>query len=364
MNDILMKLIKLLLILILIVAIIVIGYVIYLFATYERIEDETQIEMTGEAQSTTLKWEETHSVMTYNIGFGAYSQDFTFFMDEGEEVKGRSFTEVEENVNSAMGIIEGYDPDFIALQEVDVSSDRSYEMDQSQMIQDKFTNYQSAEAINYDSAYLFYPVTDPIGSSLSEIMTLSKVTMNESVRRSVPIDAGINKFFDLDRCYMVSEIDVDNGKKLYLYNVHLSAYGAGANIKEQQLEMLFGDMQEKAGNGHYVIATGDFNNDLSSSYVKYNGEEAPEEEGWAQPINEDLIPRDFVLLNTYDADGEFPSTRKADIPYNVESPEDSTRVTVDGYIVSDNIKVVSHKVINTDYMYSDHMPVYLEFGFY
>lgn len=36
-------------------------------------------------------------------------------------------------------------------------------------------------------------------------------------------------------------------------------------------------------------------------------------------------------------------------------------VTLDGFIISDNIECVSYDNINTGYTYSDHDPVYLEF---
>jgi len=36
-------------------------------------------------------------------------------------------------------------------------------------------------------------------------------------------------------------------------------------------------------------------------------------------------------------------------------------VTLDGFIISDNIECVSYEDINTGYSYSDHDPVYLKF---
>ena len=36
-------------------------------------------------------------------------------------------------------------------------------------------------------------------------------------------------------------------------------------------------------------------------------------------------------------------------------------MTLDGFIVSDNVKVTSYEVLNTGYRYSDHEPVVMKF---
>ena len=46
------------------------------------------------------------------------------------------------------------------------------------------------------------------------------------------------KLVDLDRCYSVSRVPLENGRELVLYNFHLSAYTSDGTIAEEQLEML------------------------------------------------------------------------------------------------------------------------------
>ncbi len=55
--------------------------------------------------------------------------------------------------------------------------------------------------------------------------------------------------------------------------------------------------------------------------------------------------------------GLRPSTRNTDIPY---SPE-SFVVTLDGFIVSDNVQPDYVDVVDTGFLYSDHNPVELRF---
>ena len=78
------KILKYLGIIVLIVLVLLLAYIIYLFASYHRIPDNQplQVEQTKESISSgdTLTTEKEYSALTYNIGFGAYTPDFSFFM--------------------------------------------------------------------------------------------------------------------------------------------------------------------------------------------------------------------------------------------------------------------------------------------
>ena len=53
------------------------------------------------------------------------------------------------------------------------------------------------------------------------------------------------------------------------------------------------------------------------------------------------------------------SSRMTDIPYDKEN---SYVVTLDGFIISDNIQCLNYNTIVTDYAYSDHEPVSFQFS--
>lgn len=65
---------------------VVLGYVVYVAAEYDRIEDNLQLTVASVAPSSTAQTDVEYRIVTYNIGFGAYSPDFSFFMDSGENV--------------------------------------------------------------------------------------------------------------------------------------------------------------------------------------------------------------------------------------------------------------------------------------
>ena len=164
------------------------------------------------------------------------------------------------------------------------------------------------------------------------------------------------KLLDLDRCYSVQRIPAAGGHELVLYNFHLSAYTSDGTIANQQLEMLFADMQAEYDAGNWTIAAGDFNKDLIGDGGASFGVTGPEYT-WAQPIPPEIVPGGFSIIAPYNEEAPIPSCRNADRPYG----EDDFCVTVDGFIVSANVEAAAAAVADTGFAWSDHNPVYLDF---
>jgi len=335
---------------------VVVIYVAYLFLSYSRIPDMQPLETEG-AAGEPVKRGESYTALIQNIGFGAYTADFTFFMDGGTESWAESRESVIDCVTAAADTAKGHDPDFILFQEVDFDSTRSYHIDESSILETFFEEYQTTFAVNYHSAFLAYPFTQPHGASNSGIMTLNRVgEVSSAVRRSLPISESVSKFLDLDRCYSKTSIPVEGGGELVLYNVHLSAYGGSDEIRTAQMTMLFEDMAEEYRNGNYCVCGGDFNHDFTGdSTQKLNGG-AEVDFGWAQPFPEDLLPSCIIRCDDYE--GELaPTCRNCDIPYE----EGNFVIIVDGFLVTDNVEVERVQNIYTAFSYSDHCPVVLDF---
>lgn len=331
------------------------AYAAYVFIAYYRLPDMLELEVDGAADAQ-ARTGETYAAVSYNVGFGAYSADFGFFMDGGDSARARSEADVRKNISGALGKLISLDADVIFIQELDVDGDRSRHVDQVEMANTAFPDASRVFAQNYDSPYLFYPLTEPIGSARAGIMTISRFGITSALRRSLPIDTGIMKLVDLDRCYSVSRVEVENGRELVLYNVHLSAYTADESIVRGQLEMLCADMAAEYAAGNYVVCGGDFNCDLPGDSQEIFGVSG--DFGWAQPFNTALLPEGFSLVTPLNRDAPVPSSRNADGAY-VEGV--SFVVTLDGFIVSDNVSVVEANAVDTGFAYSDHNPVYMEF---
>ena len=343
---------------ILLVLIIILGsYVAYLFIDYDRIEDNLALDIADNTSALTPVGKEL-KMLSYNIGFCAYTQDFSFFMDGGSESRAKSEQSVNDVLDGIDKLLQQENADIVLLEEVDENADRSHHVDQRTFFTKNSNDCDAVFATNFDSAYLFYPFTKPHGKSLSGLLTLSKFDIRSSTRRSLPVEDSVMKIVDLDRCYSVSTLPTDNGKELVLYTVHLSAYTSDGTIATKQLEMLVSDMKAQYDKGNYVICGGDFNKDLlldSGAIFGVSGEEYT----WAQAFPTDILSgTGLSLVAPIDENNPVATCRNTDEVYKEEG---QFNVTLDGFIVSDNVEVSNSSVIDTKFMYSDHNPVYMNF---
>ena len=355
------------------------GYIIF---SYKRIGD-VSLDVEGNAAKNVLSLDETYNMATYNIGFGAYSQDYTFFLDTGYDINGeetcgyystaRSKEEVNFNVNGAINTVKSLDLDFVLLQEVDVKSTRSYKINQNDMFKESLSEYDNVFAINFDTAYLPYPLYDMHGKSLAGLSTFSRYKIKSANRYEYTISDNLSKLFDIDRCFSVSNVEVENGKTLYVINSHMSAYDKGGVIRQTQLKELNDFISNCLNEGNYVIVGGDFNHDLLTNNPDFNYDmtNRPFENKLRNPdwlsayFNEN---KESPLVDGFRvvASDNVPTCRNNDIEWD---PSLTFKCVVDGFVVSNNIEIITHYNVETKdgklgldgFSYSDHEPAYIEF---
>lgn len=337
---------------------IILVYVGYVFFSYGRIADNEPVEITQKAKMNQAATNKEYKISTFNIGYGSYTPDYTFFMDGGKQSKAVSEASVVKNISGVIDTTKKIDPDFALFQEVDEKATRSRGVDEVTQINQQFSDYTSVFATNYDSAFLMYPVLDPIGKSKSGILTLSNHEIETSTRYSLPIETNFNKFFDLDRAFTVSKIPVENGKYLMLYNVHLSAYIKDQKIQKEQVHKLFEHMENEYKKGNYVVGGGDFNHDLLDSSTETFKNDTTEEYTWLQPFPKEELPKNLQVATLSETKIPVPSVRNLDKPY---TKGESFVALIDGFIVSDNVENVSGKVSDAEFENSDHNPVEMTF---
>ena len=379
----------------------ILAYLSHILLGYYRIGDKKLDIDRGENTKEVVKVGDVLSAATYNIGFGAYSQDFTFFLDTGYDANGKetcgsrgtakSLKEVNFNTNGIIDTLKTLNPDFIMMQEVDIHSARSYYVNQDKRAQENFAGYDHIFANNFHTAFLPYPFYDMHGDAQSGLSTFSryKVTPDSANRKSYTVSDSMSKIFDLDRCYSYMTVEVSNGKKLYVVNSHMSAYDEGGVIRAKQVEEIRALLELVAQNDDYLILGGDFNHDLlrhnplyknGDGSFKYTNENKPygetkkdptwvsqlfREDGTSpltDPIKVGNVNKQYQIF----ASDSAPTCRNNDIIW-VEGR--TYVVTVDGFVCSENIEMLSVETIATNngnlgtryFAYSDHQPVKLSF---
>ena len=364
------------------VILLILGYVGYIVFSYSRIGDKS-LSITNNSKQEEVLTNKDYRCITYNLGFGAYSQDFTFFLDTGYDLEGKSTcghyskakskNDVIFNTNGAINTVKEQNIDFALFQEVDTNSTRSHHVNQDQMIKEEFEAYDHIHAVNFNTAYLPYPLYDMHGKSKAGLTTISKYKIEEAKRIEYPISNSLSKFFDLDRCFSYSKIKVENGKNFYLVNSHMSAYDKGGKIRQQQIDKLNQFLSECKERQDYVLIGGDFNHDLitNNPNYSYTSENRPFDVGKKDP---DWVSYFFdenqksPLVEGYQvyASDNNPTCRNNDMEW---VPGETYVCAVDGFIASNNIKVNFVNNIQTKngnkgldgFAYSDHEPSLISF---
>ena len=196
-----------------------------------------------------------YSIITYNIGYlsgmtnnKAIAKPKDLFDKNLEKVK-KEFR----LLNS----------DFIAFQEIDYASARSYKVNQQNEIAELGYNFL-AQAINWDETYVPFPYWPPsmhFGRMLSGQSILSKYPLKNHQR--IVLERVKNNPFYRDALYLerlaqVVTVTIEN-KDLIIINVHLESYDKPT--RERQLDVVI-DLFNKYKNDYPTILLGDFNSDI------------------------------------------------------------------------------------------------------
>ena len=335
-----------------ILVVFILALVAFLTVTEYNPPATQEIEIHGVARET-LEPGQSVSVVTWNAGYGGLSRQADFFMDGGDGVRTVSHDGVLANLAGIEDELAALDPDFIFLQEVDQDSERTHGINERARIATAFAPaYASAYALNYDVAYVPYPLP-PIGAVESGIMTLSRMQPSSAERVQLPCPFSWPvRLGNLKRCLLVERVPIQGGTaELVLVNLHLEAYddGEGKAAQTAQLAQL---LQEERARGNYVIAGGDFNQSFSNVDTSM------------YPLqDDDLWQCGYIDVGslgdglTAVMDNATPTCRSLDRPY-----DDSANFQfymIDGFIVSDNVHIDALETIDADFEFTDHNPVLL-----
>lgn len=310
----------------------------------------------GRAQKR-LKMGDTVNIVSWNIGFGALGDNADFFMDGGTQVKPSTKERVQENIAAITDFLSGEEADLLLLQEVDEKSTHSYYIDERAMIAQGLEkaglSYENWMAYNFKTLFVPYPIP-PVGREQAGQVTFSAYPATEGERVSLPCPFSYPvRLANLKRCLLVNRIPIeDSDRELVVVNFHLEAYDDGAG-KEAQTRALADFLQEEVNKGNYVIAGGDFNQTLDT--VELSKYPQQDEKLWEPGIIE---TESFSCMQSL-MDDRLPSCRSLDRPYDSRSPLFQYYV-IDGYLVSDNLKVEKLETVDLGFVNSDHNPVRLQ----
>lgn len=278
-------------------------------------------------------------IVTYNVGYASGLTNLSGHNASQEEY--------EENLGMIIAALKGVEPDFVATQEIDFDSERSYRQNQPRRIAEALGLRYHADALTWDKKYLPFPYWPPkenfgrirSGQSIISGFPIVRHWKQTLVRPKNPFwyDA-----FYLDRIAQGAEINVDD-KPLVIVNVHLEAYKPDTR-EEESLEVIEALKQHM---DKPVIVLGDFNS----------------RPPWATRPSRDRALANFLEMEglykaipkpVYERDGE-----KKHFTASSKQP----RSSIDHIFYNDHIERLEARVMQDAGTGSDHLPVMMEFSF-
>lgn len=196
---------------------------------------------------------DTLSVMTYNIGYLSG-------MTNNEPVPSDPALYAA-NLEKAIDLIRGADPDIIGFQEIDFGAERSIGVQQLDTLAQRLSYPAGAQAVNWDVRYLPFPYGAPsvhYGQTLSGQAILSRFPIADH-RRHVLAETSrpyLSRVFYLDRLAQVADLVIGQDT-LSVVNVHLEAFEKPVRLT--QADEVRDLLAELVATDRPVLLIGDFN---------------------------------------------------------------------------------------------------------
>ena len=288
-------------------------------------------------------------VVSWNIGYAGLGKASDFFMDGGKQVRAAGPNIMGGYLNGIADTLSAGNYDLVLLQEVDIESGRTFNVNQAQ----RLSRGSSAFALNYSCPFVPYPLP-PIGKVNSGLLTTTDLHIEQAERISLPCPFSWPiRTANLKRCLLVSYLPIDGSdRQLVLVNLHLEAYDDGAG-KVAQTKQLMDFLRSEYDKGNYVIAGGDFNQVFPGGLEAYpNAHPDLWEPGL---LDESSLPEGF----SYAFDLSVPSCRLLNQPYDPADTANTQHYVIDGFILSPNVTLESVETLDLGFENSDHNPVHI-----
>jgi endonuclease/exonuclease/phosphatase family metal-dependent hydrolase len=292
------------------------------------------------------------NMLIWNLGYGGLDKGMDFFYDGGKEVRTPK-QQLLSNIKQITEYLAANDSlDFMLLQEVDVKSRRSYHVNEVDSLKKELTAFQAYYGKNYDVFFVPLPMSNPMGSVNSGLLSLSQNIPAMVERISFPGHyAWPKRLFMLDRCFLVMHYPLANNKELLIINTHNEAYDDGS-IRDQQMAFLRNYLLTEYNKGNYIIVGGDWNQCPPELHPEFNGE-------IFDTVNNKGIGAGFPESGwNWAYDNSVPTNRRLDVSYK----KGVTLTTIiDFFLLSPNISQIKCRTIDLRFENSDHQPVMLQF---
>lgn len=296
---------------------------------------------------------DTFCIFSWNIGYAGLSREMDFFYDGGKQTR-ISKEKTFRNIESISNFIRSIESDIYLLQEVDISSKRSWNIDQLSYISNHLLSYYAYFGLNYSAVFVPIPILHPMGKVESGLASFTRLLPSEVVRYSYPPrEAWPSRIFSLKRCILVTTIPLKNNRNLIVINTHNSAFDKG-EMRKGEMKFLKEFLLSEYQKGNYIVVGGDWNQTppIQDSLIHFD-RNAGTKNFRPLHIEQNYMPEGWLWLST-----GYPTNRFTDIPYKKGTSQETL---LDFFLISPNIKALKVETFDLKFEYSDHQPVRIKF---
>lgn len=309
--------------------------IFYFINDYKPLKIE-KANLVKEGKSLTIT-ESNIKVLTWNLGNGRFGDKEGIIKSNISKYEKKTY--IDKNIENIKKIISITDFDVGFFQEIDYKKSIS--------ISNIKNDFYSFFVYNYKDFFL------PFKKINMGCLTISKFKAIEHLRISLPIHMIPLRFFTPKSSILTSRINIKN-KYIIFMNIHIAIIDKKQKLQKRQLEYLKKIIIEEYDKGNSVIVGGDWNMILPG-IEKEKFSKISNAGKWKNVFNylpDDWTPNKWKWAYSNDS----PSIRATDKPY---SKEESYTTTFDGFLLSPDIDIINVEVVDMNFKYSDHQPVYM-----
>lgn len=288
----------------------------------------------------------TITLTTWNIGFAGLGAEGDAISDGGKSFIPMSGEWVGRNLDGIVDTLGQLQQDVLLLQEVSQHSLMSW----WQPVYDRIAATRPDWQFTFRLDIATWGLPFPLAVDHGTVVGLGANPANVQII-PLPLEPGYTAGL-IKRRYALQVVRVPmqgSAAQWVIVNLHLSPFDQGGVTRKEQFTALMAFAAGEYGKGNHVILGGDWNMVLADPGLPST---TPQELlGWVVNLPRDELPAGWTIVT---APVGQATVRTTDKPY---VKGENFETAIDGFVISPNVAASDISRLDTEYAFSDHMPV-------
>ena len=282
-------------------------------------------------------------IVTWNVGYAGMGAEADFVMDLGQQTRPTDAALVDRNLAAIQKQVSALDADVMFFQEAARPSYSTHGRDVLEGLQQALPDHGWMYAPEVATRLVPPPLRASVGNAI-----FARVAAEGAEYRALPLEPTF-EYGAFRKGYKMHILRLSGPQRWVLINIHLSTFdSAEDDVRSAQVAALMRFAQTEYQAGARVVIGGDWNLKLTPTEFPHQTED--KFQFWIRDFPDAKTPEGW----RWAADPATPTVRTAHKPY---VPGENYVLTVDGFLVSPNVRVERVEALDLGFQHSDHHPV-------